>query len=250
MSNAIGVPSNLPDWVGGCDECKFGKRADGSFCTCKAGQNRTERAALDAKREKDLRAGVRDALPLTQIPPRYRGFDLKDIAALQGKRVAKSLAECIKREGDKRGLVLFGPVGTGKTTAAYVGAKIWLERGQPVTIISWHQWLNDLALLDYQEKAREIGRVTKAHILVLDELGAIDANDGYELSKESRYRIELLGQIINHRYEHNKSTIITSNLDGFEQVVAQYGDRTASRMQGFCNVEILIGDDLRKESVR
>lgn len=37
--------ANYPRWADGCELCKFGKRADGMFCTCQAGQARARWAS-------------------------------------------------------------------------------------------------------------------------------------------------------------------------------------------------------------
>ena len=37
--------SNAPAWAWGCELCEFGRQADGSFCTCRAGQGRARLAA-------------------------------------------------------------------------------------------------------------------------------------------------------------------------------------------------------------
>ena len=47
--------SNAPAWAFGCELCNynFGKRADGSFCTCRAGQARGYLAAGIVREELD-----------------------------------------------------------------------------------------------------------------------------------------------------------------------------------------------------
>jgi DNA replication protein DnaC len=73
--------------------------------------------------------------------------------------------------------------------------------------------------------------------LILDDLGA---------EKTTDFTRSILYQIIDYRYNYEKPTIITSNLD-VKQIAERFDDRIASRIISLCPVITLENKDYRME---
>ena len=103
------------------------------------------------------------------------------------------------------------------------------------------------ALRSNIEKAETIiSELKKVKLLVLDDLGA---------EKPSDFGIETLYRILNERYNELRSTIITTNhtpgdlkklFNSAGIGIGITGDRLISRMNGWCELVMLAGPDLRK----
>jgi len=155
------------------------------------------------------------------------------------------------------GLVFIGPCGVGKTHLA-VSIIQELMRTKDATCIFY----------DFRDLIREIqstftpestlsesdviAPVFQSEILVLDELGA---------KRTSAWVEETVFYIINHRYNHKKMTLFTTNYPdtedeedkrdsfykkGGESLIDRIGVRLRSRIYEMCKVVEVGGDDYRK----
>jgi len=155
------------------------------------------------------------------------------------------------------GLVFIGPCGVGKTHLA-VAILQELLRTKDASCIFY----------DFRDLIREIqgtfsqdsgltesdvlNPVFQSEVLVLDELGA---------KRTTAWVEETIFYIINHRYNHKKTTIFTSNYPdteaeedhreafykkGGENLVDRIGIRLRSRVYEMCKVIDMWGDDYRK----
>jgi len=155
------------------------------------------------------------------------------------------------------GLVFIGPCGVGKTHLA-------------VAIIQELIRTKDAACIfyDFRDLIREIqstftpesnlsesdvlAPVFSSDVLVLDELGA---------KRTSAWVEETVFYIINHRYNHKKMTLFTTNYPdtdesedkrdsfykkGDESLIDRIGVRLRSRIYEMCKVVEMWGDDYRK----
>ena len=131
-----------------------------------------------------------------------------------------------QRLDEGRGLWLVGDVGTGKTTLAMIISRAALDAGRTVAIYSLPRLLNvirraidsEAGMLDY------LDRLTAVDLLHIDDLGA---------EHRTEWVLEQLYTIINARYEDERSTVITSNLEA-DELAAQLGERIVSRLEGMC----------------
>ena len=167
------------------------------------------------------------------------------------------------RSGDQ-GLVLMGPVGTGKTHLV-VGLlrELSLERGVKCRFQDFHGMLAGVRDLYSQGRAESnvLGPLASVDVLVLDELGK---------GRRSRWEAGLTDELLSDRYNAGRTTIITTNYttdpkttivetyrarggskDGEEMVCQEtiaerLGDRVYSRLLEMCNFRHVLGPDYRQ----
>lgn len=146
----------------------------------------------------------------------------------------KDCVESVKET--RRGIYLWGPVGYGKTYAAYAIHKKLEEMTVHSTFYTAPEMF-DLIRDDYQHKdSFFLDRVlANRGVLIIDDLGA---------EKSSEFVSEAVYKIINKRYEEMLPTIITSNLD-LGELAERVGDRISSRIAEMNDVIKLDGADRR-----
>jgi DNA replication protein DnaC len=207
------------------------------------------------------------------IPERYRHCTLasfklwnKDNPTLaRSRRIVQEFVD-LYPEVDK-GLLLMGPVGTGKTHLA-VGALSELIRGKGVRgrFADFSSLVLQMQMtFDGSGTTRELLEpLIEADLLVLDELGA---------GKLSPWVMDLLYFLVNSRYLNNRLTVFTTNyLDrprsqdvtdltnaltvsypeharsaGMESLADRVSVRIRSRLYEMCQRVELLGDDYRRQ---
>jgi DNA replication protein DnaC len=135
-------------------------------------------------------------------------------------------------------LLLLGPTGTGKTFEAFGALRALAESGvscawTATTAADMYARLRPRHRVDSEE---EFERYLKARVLVVDDLGAAKAS---EFTEEVNYRL------INHRYEREMPTLITSNVLP-RDLAASVGERVASRLTEMAGRVVLGGADRRR----
>lgn len=180
----------------------------------------------------------------TELETRKRmvtfGVPVKDVEAIAVKGLEDSIAMQHAREfeGAKQYiLILSGPAGSGKTTAAanwlvragpiLAAAKFGLKLHPPMFITATRLFRAsryDTDLMDTIEKARK---------LVVDDIGT-------EYSDQKGFVTSFVDGLFNSRYEHLLPTVFTTNLrvDDFK---ARYGERVARRIRRvgkFVSIEV------------
>jgi DNA replication protein DnaC len=118
-------------------------------------------------------------------------------------------------------LLILGNVGTGKTFQAYGAVRALAHSGIscPWLFTTAADLYADLRPRD-RGQAADFDRYADTALLVLDDLGAAKAS---EWNEEINYRL------INHRYDRELPTIVTSNL-GPRDLAGVIGERVASRL--------------------
>lgn len=99
------------------------------------------------------------------------------------------------------GLLLWGPVGTGKSYIAGCIANALLEREITVKMTNFNTIIDDL--FPMVDKAEYIRALTGYELLILDDLGT---------ERNSEYALGIVFSVIDRRYRSGRLLIVTTNL--------------------------------------
>ena len=210
-------------------------------------------------------------LKMARIPARYEHCSLADFetdfsGAHRCLAAARLAAGRFAEEYpiEKTGLLLIGPVGTGKTHLAVgIIQELIRSKGVPCRFCDYRELLKEIQNSynpTVQTTELEILQpIFDTEILVLDELGAI---------KPSEWVWDTVSHILNSRYNDKKTTIITTNFPNLPPGEGQgsrgsaaeaarnatrgetLGDRITERMRSrlheMCRVVQLDGVDFRQ----
>lgn len=198
---------------------------------------------------------------LACIPAKYHEV-LQVDARLDPRHINRSLQvalkyakeEFVKKYPTKKGFLLMGPSGLGKTHLA-IGtiSELTLHNGVKCMFKDFFYLLSELKQA-YSEGTAEnqvILPLIETDVLVIDELGKGRSNE---------WELNILDQLISKRYNASKRTIITTNYISYdvakeigeehEILEVRIGDRIASRLKEMCEFMYLEGKDYRKEKKR
>lgn len=197
-----------------CGKCKTQKQLRVKFnnqihvvgCLCRCASEELEKKKKqDAYNEQMRRIDrLREA---SMMDRKYREdtFEKYEVTSENQKafNLAKKYAVRFSEMYQKnQGLLLYGPVGTGKSfTAACIGNYL-LNHARPVIMTSFVKILQDV--WENDREAEYITILNSASLLIVDDLGT---------ERETDYALEKVYNIIDSRVRANKPMIITSNLE-------------------------------------
>jgi len=180
------------------------------------------------------------------IPKRFRGvsFERKPIRDLDPyvlRHVRGYVTRVEERVEAGDGLWFYGDVGTGKTSLAMLVSKTALEAGLSVAIYSVPRLLAEIKDTYDRDSGDSymhlFRRLCSVDLLHLDDLGA---------ERTTEWVLEQLYAIVNERWQDRRSIVVTTNLMDLDELRAQLGARTVSRLGEICGDPIpIMGPDLR-----
>jgi DNA replication protein DnaC len=212
-----------------------------------------------------------------RVPKRYEHCDFESYVTdlADGKtwtaqhshslKQAKMLAQGFVRDypgSAEKGLLLMGPSGVGKTHLGVASLKELIRRGHGGLFCDYRELLKEIqASYNPASESTEMSvlePVRNAEILVLDDLGA---------SKPSAWVLDIIGLVLNARYNERRVTILTTNyfdeapaaepapkLPGGQRVAVRedsLGDRIGARMRSrlyeMCRTVEVFAPDFRRE---
>lgn len=144
------------------------------------------------------------------------------------------------------GLIIKGPVGTGKTTAAIAIMKEAVKYKKSPYFISMISLLDKLMSFRDQEERYEFEqRIQNCPLLVLDDLGG----EYIGKNKDDSWMLKRIMSIIAERHQRSKTIIITTNLP-IKELAERYDQRAIDRIRSTNQIITLLGESLRKEEWR
>ena len=175
-----------------------------------------------------------------RIPKRYEHCDFESYSTevgatpqqIESLKKAKFLAQAFVRDypgAAEKGLLLMGPSGVGKTHLAVAALKDLIQRGHVGLFCDYRELLKEIqASYNPASESTEMGilePIRTVEILVLDDLGA---------SKPSAWVLDIIGLVLNARYNERRMTILTTNYSdeaagGAEPVKSPAGQRITVR---------------------
>lgn len=185
-------------------------------------------------------AAARAILDEAHLPPRCRSFTLDTYPAQELAAYGK-LLDFLREWDGHQGLILKGPYGTGKTGllagALRAVCDLYAGSGRRVAFTTGADLLDELRRgYDDGTHATRLQRAKTVALLAIDDLGA---------EKPSEWVIERLFVIINHRYEYELPTFLTTNY-GLEELAERIGPRVLERLLETCRVVPVEGRNLRE----
>lgn len=210
----------------------------GSMCKCLQDK---EKAEKEAEKQRKLRERKRTALGDNEMLQ----WDFAHDDGTNPKITEAAKKYCNQFEYFKamgKGIMLYGPVGTGKTFVAAEIVNELVEKKYRCYFTSITRLVNGMPK-ELAERNRYIDRLNDYDLLVLDDFSA---------EKKTEYMQEAVYLIVNARYVAGLPLIITTNLTADE--IKNTNDitfqRTYSRISEMCHPILVDGADRRKEKAR
>lgn len=139
-----------------------------------------------------------------------------------------------------RTVMMMGQSGLGKTYLMHAMAKVLLERGFNVLMISAYRFLETARKAYFTGDTRDVDMLLEADILMIDDMGAEPLMENITITQWFN--------LVNERQLHGKATVISTNLSESE-LRSRYTERIASRLLNTSESLILQfrGDDVRRQ---
>lgn len=166
-----------------------------------------------------------------------RDYGMPAVCDDGNRDVLRQVAEFVRRDDGKTawGLLLTGPVGTGKTTV--VRLVQWLmarlsaacPTATPDDVTLYVRSSREI-VASWSSASGEFARLKSVPMLAIDDLGgeSLDANSYGNTSQP-------VVEMIEHRYAQRLVTIITSNMTA-KAIATRYGARVGDRLKQMCTV--------------
>lgn len=212
-------------------------------CLCDCGKAELARQEQEAhlKRERER---VQELFSFSLVDERFRESTFDNLIETpdnaKGIRIAKNYVEHFDemyRLG--KGLILYGPTGTGKTFLADCIANTLMEKGVPVLVTSIIALTRGMG----EHLPSVLEKMSNARLLVLDDFGAERFTD---------FKSEQIFDVIDTRYSSKKPMIITTNYPLSELKKAENirQQRVNERILEVCHPVKMDGESWRKKTAR
>lgn len=175
------------------------------LCECET-ERRDKEAAQEAARRRQMRIEALRSVAIPDAAMRGMTFANADMTS-RAMRIARRYADRFDAMAERgKGLLLYGPVGTGKTYAAACIANALVDRGRACLMTNFMRIINTLSGL-HDGRQEYIDRMADADLLVIDDLAA---------ERDTEYAGEIVYNVIDTRYRSGRPVIITANLTADE----------------------------------
>lgn len=169
----------------------------------------------------------------TEVELRHHSFDFNEALECTTESLTNWLAQ-----SNKSGLILYGPMGTGKSTALKAMWRLFRRYADSCAI----EYISatDIHCAAQCGDITKLSHFTKVGYLFIDDIG-------HEPVRCMNYGVDLapIEDIICHRYENMRTTLFTTNLGDLE-LANRYGDRMAERIKEEYDTILFNGKNYRR----
>lgn len=174
------------------------------ICKCKVEENRRKEEAEKKRQEMQRLERLKAS---SFMDAKLKTAKLENYQVNEDNRKAYNLAcNYVKKFGemykDHQGLLLWGPVGTGKSYTAACIANELLDQMVPVVMTSFVKILQNIQS-NHDEEEKIMAVLNAAKLLIIDDLRA---------ERSTNYGFEKVFNIIDSRYLSGKPLILTTNM--------------------------------------
>lgn len=237
-----GFSEDYLDPIYSCKKCKdtgYAGEPVKEMCECYRGKffkRLYQRMGLTSAQEQSFERFDAELFPAEPIAG--YGFSQRDVMQMFAKR-CESWSDQFPKV-DKKTVVMMGQSGLGKTYLMHCMAKRMLERGVNVLMISAYSFLDTARKAYFTGKVEDLDTLLDADVLMIDDMGSEPLMENITITQWFN--------LINERQNHNKGTIITTNLKENE-LRERYTERIASRILNNDTMVLhFIGDDVRRRN--
>ena len=231
LLKGVGLPEDYLDPIYTCPDCKDTGYIGTQKCHCFVKQ--ITELLYDRSNIKEI---LNDNNFSKMSYDYYKGEDLERFKKAVGH--CKSMIDNF--ETDKKNLMLYGTVGTGKSFLSGCVARELIEKGYSCVYYSAISLFENLADETFRHSSKDVlynlnDYIYNCDLLIIDDLGTETTNS---------FVISRLFAIINERILNKKATVISTNLS-LEEIRDRYGDRVFSRLVNSYTALRLSGTDIR-----
>lgn len=203
----------------------------GCLCKCQSAKEQYEQAQQKLNEKIDINKSN------SNIPAIFSNSDYRMIDNPEHRKYAYNYANKFTEVG-KRGLLLYGDVGTGKSFMASCIANLLLNKGFSVNWTTTLEFVDKGCFFNAADYNFYIESITVPDLLIIDDLGA---------ERNTDFAVERVQEMIDRRSASGKPMIITTNLDinmmMTEQNIAR--KRTYDRVIESCYPILFCGQSYR-----
>ncbi len=238
-----GFPENFLDPVFRCARCEdTGYVGDNvrEQCECLRTAFYTrlyQRVGLGEKAEQSFEQFDLNVFSAEKLPGKpYSQRDMMQMLRQQCSQYAEKYPDAHTKD-----LLLMGQSGLGKTYLMHAMAKVLLQRGFNVLIVSAYRFLDTARKAYFSNQHEGLDALMDADVLMIDDMGS-------EPLMENITIVQWFN-LINERQLQGKGTVISTNLMEHE-LRQRYTERIASRLldRRQCTLLQFLGDDVRRRN--